>query len=715
MSKLAYPNAQRLELVENLHGQDVADPYRWLEDATDARTVAWEAAQDELLAEARKTWPATDAFAARLRDLLRGGHVSVPSWRGERRFFERRLPGQEHPSLITVDPDSAERVLVDPMQLDLSGTTVLDSWTPSLEGDRLAYLVSAAGTEESVMYVIDVATGKPVEGPISRTKVSPVAWFPGGGAYYYVRRLAPELVPADETQYHRRILLHRVGTDPDTEDVEIFGAGQPMTNYHEMSLSRDGRWLAVYTYPGTAPRNDLWIADLAASPPERPGLVAVQVGVDAQIELRFGRTGGPLAGRVFAYTDRDAPRSRIRVADAADLAAAADDTVPHNTAPHNTVWRDLIPEDPDAVLTSYAILDGPGLERPLLAVARRRHAIAELSLHDADTGERVGEVPLPALGTLAGLSTRPEGGHELWFGYTDYTTPVEIHRFDALAGRVSPWAKAPGEIEPPRVRTRQVTYTSQDGTPVRMVIMDDGAHDGPRPTVLYGYGGFNKALTPVFEPRILAWVEAGGAYAVAGLRGGSEEGEQWHRAGMMAHKQNVYDDFHAAGDWLVEHGVTTRDRLGIFGGSNGGLLVGAALTQHPEKYAAVVCWAPLLDMIRYERFGLGVTWNEEYGTAEDPEQFGWLLGYSPYHRVRGGVDYPPTLFTVFDGDTRVDPLHARKLAAALQHATAGSVENRPILFRMERDSGHGLRAVSRTVGVVSEMWGFLAAQLGLGE
>ncbi|MBW8804504.1 MAG: S9 family peptidase [Catenulisporales bacterium] len=703
MSSFTYPEAERLPLVERLHGRDVPDPYRWLEDAADPRTVAWEAAQEELLARARRGWPATAAFTTRLTELLGTGDVSTPVWRGERRFLTRRLPNQEHAVLLVVAADGTERVLVDPMAVDPDGTTTLDGWQPSLEGDRLAYLLSEAGTEESVLFVIDVATGDRIEGPIARTKFTPVGWLPGGDSFYYVRRLAPELVPADETQYHRRVLLHRVGTDPDADDAEIFGADQPMTNYHEASVTRDGRWLEVTTSTGTAPRNDLWVADLTAGSADAPELVPVQVGLDCQTGLHICDADSPLAGSVLLWTDRDAPRGRICVAPLGDLGYEN--------------WRDLVPEDPEAVLDSYALLDGPELERPLLVVAHTRHAVGELALHDARTGEKVGDIPLPGLGTLAGLSTRPEGGHEVWFGYTDFTTPYQIHRYDARTGETSPWELPPAEVEIPKVRTRQVAYTSQDGTEVRMFVIEDGTADsGPKPTILYGYGGFNVPMTPAYSPRILAWVEAGGSYAVANLRGGGEEGEQWHRDGMMAHKQNVYDDFHAAGDWLVENRVTTRAQLGIFGGSNGGLLVGAALTQHPEKYAAVVCWAPLLDMVRYEKHGLGVTWNEEFGTADDPEQFGWLIAYSPYHNVHPGTVYPATLFTVFDGDTRVDPLHARKLAAALQHATAadgGPTGTRPILYRMEREAGHAARAVSRTVGVLADMWGFLATQLGL--
>jgi prolyl oligopeptidase len=697
MSRSGYPQAERLDLVERLHGVEVADPYRWLEDPADPRTVEWEAAQEALLAGERERWPAVGRFAERLEALMAAGEVTPPEWRGDRRFFLRRRPEQEHPVYVTVDPGGAERVLIDPMALDPEGTTTLDGATPSVEGELVAYLISVGGTEQSELYVLDVATGELVDGPITRTNYSPIAWLPGGKSFYYVRRLAPELVPADESQYHRRVLLHEVGADADT-DQEIFGAGLAMTNYYWMTVPRSGKWLAVYAAAGTAPRNDVWVARL--TDPATPELVPVQVGVDAQTALRFGAEGTPLAGKVLIQTDRDAPRGRICVARVDGL--------------EYEHWRPLVAEDPESVLNDFEVLDGPD-GAPLLAVSRTRHAVSELALHAVD-GTRLGEVPLPGLGTIGGLTARPEGGSELWFAYSDFTTPVAVYRYDAAeAGAELPqsarvWAAAPGRIDVPKVRTRQVTYASKDGTEVRMFVMDDGTDPGPRPTILYGYGGFNSSQSPAFSARILAWVEAGGVYAVANLRGGSEEGEEWHRAGMMANKQNVYDDYHAAGDWLVAAGITTREQLGIFGGSNGGLLVGVAMTQHPEKYAAVVCWAPLLDMVRYERFVLGVTWNEEYGTAEDPEQFGWLISYSPYHHVRQGTEYPATLFTVFDGDSRVDPLHARKLAAQLQHASSG---DGPILYRIEREAGHGVRAVSRTVGVYAEMWGFLAARLGL--
>jgi len=474
--------------------------------------------------------------------------------------------------------------------------------------------------------------------------------------------------------------------------VCIFGADFDKTTFFSASVSRDGHWLIVSASPGTAPRNDLWIADLTTSDPESPALQELQVGVDAQTSVHVGRDG-----RAYIYTDRDAPRGRLVVTTPAD--------------PGLHTWRDLLPEDPEAVLEDFAILDGDELPRPVLLASWTRHAVSELSLHDLATGERIGEVPLPGLGSVGGLSERPDGGPDCWFGYTDHTTPSSVFRYDGRTGQTTPWASAPGTVEVPVVHARLVTYTSRDGTPVRMIVVSTQADpDHARPTILGGYGGFGASMTPGYSATMLAWVEAGGVYAVANLRGGGEEGESWHRAGMRGNKQNVFDDFHAAADWLCDNGWTTPAQLSVSGGSNGGLLVGAALTQAPAKYAAVACSAPLLDMVRYEKFGFGQLWSEEYGSAEDPEELGWLFAYSPYHHVVDGVDYPAVLFTVFDSDTRVDPLHARKMCAALQASTSAS---RPIIFRRESDVGHGARAVSRSVDLSVDTLAFLAAQTGL--
>ncbi len=703
-----YPAARRDDVVDDLHGRRVPDPYRWLEDAASAGTQEWLRAQDSLWDGAEAGMTGRSRLAARLQELMAAGYVSAPAWRGPRQFFMRRLPGQEHGVLLTAAPGEPERVLIDPAALDPAGLTTLDSWQPDKEGRLLAYQLSCGGDEESELRVLDVVSGELVDGPIGRCRYSPVAWLPGGKAFYYVRKLPPGQVPPGEEQFHRRVYLHMVGA-PTEEDVLIFGDGRDKTNYYGVSVSRDGRWLVISAAQGTAPRDDVWLADLAVSGLGSPQLEVVQEGVDARTGLHVGRDG-----RLYVFTDAGAPRGRLAVTDPAH--------------PEPARWRDLISQDPTAILNDYAILDGPELERPVLVVSWTRHAISEITVHDLATGERTGTLALPGtghaggvarLGTTGGISAQPEGGHEAWFGYTDHTTPAAVYRYDARSGEVTRWAQAPGAVEVPDVRTRQVTFASKDGTEVRMLVISSGEEsaDGrpahTRPAILYGYGGFGISMAPAYSASILAWVEAGGAYAIAALRGGDEEGEDWHRAGMREHKQAVFDDFHAAAEALITGGWTTPGQLAISGGSNGGLLVGAALTQRPELYRAVVCSAPLLDMVRYERFGLGQTWNDEYGTAADPVELGWLLAYSPYHQVRPGTRYPATLFTVFDNDTRVNPVHAWKMCAALQYATSATYPDHPILLRREREVGHGARAVSRSVTLSADTLAFLAAQTGL--
>ncbi len=694
MAPAAYPPARRDDIAEHIHGHLVRDPYRWLEDAGSEETKAWLAAQDALLAGFMARLGDRPALAARITSLLGAGSVGAPVWRRERQFFTRRAAGQEHAVLYTATASGGERALIDPTAIDATGTTTLDAWHPDHDGRLLVYQLSKGGDEESLLRVMDVATGEDIDGPIDRCRYTDVAWLPGGKAFYYSRRLPPGEVPDGEQQYHRRVYLHQVGS-PAGNDVMIFGEGLEKTSYYSLSVSRDGRWLIIGAAAGTAPRNDLWIADLAASPESAPDLRVIQQGVDAQTGAHAGRDG-----RLYLWTDRDAPRGRLAVTDPAD--------------PGHLNWRDLIREDPEAVLADFAILDGHELDRPVLLASWTRHAISEVSVHDLATGERTGTVPLPGLGTVGGLSERPEGGHEAWFGYTDNTTPPLVLRYDAVSGGTETWDRAPGVVEVPGVSTRQVDYPSKDGVTIRMLIMSaSGAPQGPRPAILYGYGGFGVSMRPGYAATILAWVERGGVYAIAALRGGGDEGEDWHRVGMRASKQKVFDDFHAAAEKLIADGWTTREQLAISGGSNGGLLVGAAITQRPDLYAAAACSAPLLDMARYERFGLGETWNDEYGTAADAEQLGWLLSYSPYHHVRDGVDYPPTLFTIFDSDTRVDPMHARKMCAALQHATAARRQDRPILLRREPDVGHGARAISRSAALSADTLAFLGFFTGL--
>jgi len=706
--RVEYPAAQRLNLVEDLFGHPVADPYRWLEDAGSPQTAEWLAAEESLWAGYRAGLSDREAFAARVRELLRVGSVGLPAWRGTTQFYTRRDPDQEHAVLYVADTDAisgadatsatsagaTERALIDLIAIDPSGRTTLDAYQPDKEGRLLAYQLSHGGDEESLLRVLDVATGELVDGPIDRCRYSGVAWLPGGKAFYYVRRLPPDTLPEGEAQYHRRVYLHQVGTSPES-DVEVFGAGRDKTTYYGASVSMDGRWLIISASIGTAPREDIWIADLTASDPATPLLVPLMVGLDAQASPRIGRDG-----RLYVLTDLAAPRGRLCVADPA--------------APGPDGWRDLIPEDATSVLRSYAILDD--LPRPVLIVSRMRHAVSEVAVHDLDSGDRLSGLELPGIGSAGGIAERPEGGHEAWFGYTDYTTPPVVLRYDAATGEVSTWAKSPGAVATPRVTASQVSYQSADGTEVRMVVIEprgDGgqaARPAERSCILYGYGGFDISMTPGYSANILAWVEAGGVYAVAALRGGSEEGEEWHRAGMLDRKQNVFDDFHAAAEHLIATGVTSPARLAVWGGSNGGLLVGAAITQRPELFSAAICSAPLLDMVRYERFPIGETWNTEYGTASSPVELEWLLGYSPYHHVVDGTAYPSVLFTVFSNDTRVDPLHGYKMCAALQHATSSG---RPVLLRAEGQVGHGQRAVSLSASLAGDCLAFVARETGL--
>jgi prolyl oligopeptidase len=692
-----YPDAERLDLVEDRHGHRVADPYRWLEDPDDLRTRAWSTAQDTLTREHLDHLPGRGGLAATLTALVSAGSVSAPLWRAGRRFHTRREPGQEHAVLLVREPDGTERMLLDPMAIDPSGLTTLDAWVPDLEGRLLAYQLSSGGDEHSVLHVLDVTTGEDVETPIDRCRYSDIAWLPGSEEFVFVRMVAEDEAPAGEQAFHRRIWRHRVGT-PTADDELVDGPGLYEDHtYYGVHVSRDGGWLVVTGNIGTARRDSVWIAELHEGEKTSPLTPLLTQADDVQCHAWVDRDG-----LLYLHTTDGAPRWRLAVTDP--------------RTPAREHWRELVAEDPGSVLQAVRRLerpDGP----PLLALARARHAVAEVALHDAADGAPRGTVPLPGTGSLTGFSVAdrdtPAEAGRLWLGWTDLVTPPEVHRFDLGTGLTVREEAAPGAVDMPEVRTEQREFTSADGTTVRMFVVAPRDEAGPRPALVTGYGGFAISREPAYTASALAWVAAGGVFALVSLRGGGEEGEEWHLAGNRANKQNVFDDLHAAATALIDAGDTAADRLAIMGGSNGGLLVGAALTQRPDLYRAVVCSAPLLDMVRYEEFSLGRTWNDEYGTAADPEELGWLLSYSPYHHVREGVAYPAVLFTVFDSDTRVDPLHARKMCAALQHATTGDPHTRPILIRRETDVGHGARAVSRTVALAVDQLSFLAAHTGL--
>jgi prolyl oligopeptidase len=661
-------------VVETIHGTAVHDPFRALEDAASNETISWCADQDARARSYLDALPGREEIRSRVRELMRIGIVSAPAIRRGRLFFYRREGDQEHAILYVREPDGAERVLIDPSTLSDDLTTTLDFVSPSFDGKRLAYGLSEAGDEEATLYVMDVDTLADLGERIDRTRYSPVAWLPGSESFYYVRRLPPSQVPAGEEQFHRRVYLHTIGS---SDDVEIFGAGRDHRSYYGASVSPDGRWLIVSATIGTDRKNDLYIADLAGDAQLRP----VIEGADAQTY------GSVRDGVLYLWTNLDAPKGRLVVADP--------------SAP--TEWRTLVPES-DAVMSGWTLAGGR------LLVDWDRDATSRLTVHDLSSGEQVREVDMPALGSF-GVTSDPEGGDDAFIPYTSFTTPPQVFRYDVRSGDIDVWARA-GDFDGSRFDVKQVFYSSKDGTRVPMFVVHakDTPLDGTAPGIITGYGGFKLSNTPAFLGSYVRWLEAGGVYALANLRGGDEYGEEWHRAGMLGNKQNVFDDFLAGAEYLISSGFVAPGRLAAVGGSNGGLLVGAALTQRPDLFRAIVCSAPLLDMVRYEKFGLGRTWNVEYGSADVAEEFEWLHGYSPYHRVEDGVAYPAVLFTTFESDTRVDPLHARKMCARLQEANASS---HPILLRRETKAGHAAKSVSRSVDQIVDVQAFLSKELGV--
>jgi prolyl oligopeptidase len=683
-----YPDAQRQDLIEVLHGRRVADPYRWLEDAADPRTRRWSVEQDVLFETARAEWTDRGRWQELLEQSFAAEETGLPRPRGDSTFHLRRGPAGDHAVLHVSTPHQLQpdRPLVDPLDFDASGFATLDTFEPSPDGSAVAYQISYDGTEESAIHVTDVETGERIAGPIGRTRYSAVAWLPDSSGFYYT-----------DTGGAPEVRLHRLGHEgPDEVAFSPANADTAASTGTGVvcrpTLSANGRWLTVSVRRGAGAGNELWIAR-HDNPADAPGTWRpVPVAAEATSVVRIApasRSGGELA---YLQTTDGAPRGRICVAAPGYLASRH--------------WWELIPEDPAAVLEGFALADGPELERSVLIVLRTRHAVSELMRYDARTGVELGAIDLPACGTVTGICTAPEGAHELWFAYTDFTTRPAVYRHDLRTGVTT--AVAGGQAEP-GIHTKQVSYTSADGTSVRMfVVAPDAAPSRPRPAILSAYGGFGVSSAPAFTPTIPPWIRSGGVFAMACVRGGGEEGEGWHDAGRGDRKQHAIDDLHAAADWLVQHGYAEGGRVALTGASNGGMLTAAAVTQRPERYAAAVCIAPVLDMVRYERFGMGRAWTAEYGSAEHPEQLAWLLGYSPYHNVRPAIDYPAVLLAVFEGDTRVDPLHARKFAAALQWATLGT---RPVLLRRESGVGHADRAVSRIIGLSADALAFIARQL----
>ncbi|MDV6011940.1 prolyl oligopeptidase family serine peptidase [Haloechinothrix sp. LS1_15] len=705
VGRAPYPAAWRQELVETRHGYRVADPYRWLEDSGSVRTGAWLTRQRAVAEHHLASLPGHVAWRRSLAVLEAAGYRSVPVRRGDRTFWLRGEPAADHPVLVVDEGElpggtRRARVVLDPCAIDPTGSTTLDAWEPAPDGRLLAYQLSAGGTERAELRVIDVDTGALADGPIDHVRYSPVAWLPDGSGFYYVRSeeatCAAIRGDAAHLTRNRRVWLHRLGKAA-TGDPLVFGANHPPPTGYRVAVE-GGRWLLVTAFEGPAAGTELWIADLAACDITSPRFLPVQREPEARTSARIGPDG-----LLYLLTTLDAARGRVCVTDPAE--------------PDPRHWHELVTPAAGATIDAFAPLTG-ARGRRLLAVAHRSRGVHELALHEATTGKRRGTVPLPGAGTVTRLGEQPPGGPYLWFGYTDHLTPATAIRYDTrydtrrgrrdsgIANRVT---GAAGDVV-----TRQVSYRSADGTPVRMFLLLPGPDverpPGPRPLLLTAYGGFGVAMTPRYHPELLTWVAAGGLAAVPCVRGGGDEGQAWHRAGSRARKPAAIADVHAAAGWLVRHGWTDPSRLCLLGASNGGLLMGAAAVQRPELYRAVACVAPLLDMVRYERGGLGRHWRAEYGSADVPEELGWLLSYSPYHHVRPGTAYPATLLLAKEGDTRVPPWHAWKQCAALQHATS---DRRPILLRSIPELGHGATARGAGIAITAEVLAFLAAQAGL--
>jgi prolyl oligopeptidase len=678
-SRPPYPPTPRSDEVEILHGESIPDPYRWLEQGEDPRTQVWTAEQNALTESLLTALPGRARLRARLDELLSIGALSTPEPVAGRYFYQRRDGRQNQPVLyVREGRDGEDRALVDPNGLDAQGTTALDWFYPSEDGRLLAYGLSENGSEQSLLHLLEVDSGAPLPDRIPRTRAADLAWLPDSSGFYYTRYPAPAEVPEGEEHYHRAVYFHRLGTDP-AGDPQVFRPAEK-EHWPGVDLSPDGRWLVIGV-ARTFDQTDLYLQDLEAGTPPLPVARDLPATFDGEV----------VRGRLYLRTNLDAPTYRLYLVDP--------------ERPAREGWREIVPARADAVLDGFRVVG------PALALSYLERAASRLRLVDLE-GNGVREVALPTIGSLFGLSGEWDGD-EVFYGFTSYTVPPTVYRLALPTGTSELWRRVDADLDPSRYEVRQVAYPSRDGTEVTMFVVHRTgvSRDGANPVYLSGYGGFNISMTPAFSRSLLLWLERGGVVAIPNIRGGGEYGEAWHQGGMLGTKQNSFDDFMAAAEWLIREHYTRPDRLAAAGGSNGGLLMGAVLTQRPELFAAVVIQVPLLDMLRYHRFLIARLWIPEYGSAEDPEQFRWLRAYSPYHHVRDGVAYPAVLLATAESDTRVDPMHARKMAARLQ---AASSSDRPVLLRLEARAGHGAgKPLNKVLDELTDTWTFVFWQLGV--
>lgn len=672
---------RREEIFDDFHGTSVADPYRWLEDGESPEVKAWTDAQNAHTRRTLEGFEGREEIRGRLEELLTIGVVGSPAVRktskGDRYFHIRRDGKENQPILYVRDGRSGEdRPLVDPNALSEEGTTALDWWMPSRDGRLIAYGLSESGDEESTLFIRNVDTGEELEDRIPRTRFCSVAWLPDGKSFYYTRYPDKGTVPEGEERYHRSVFLHRLGEDY-RDDPKIFGEGRNMTDSPSVSLSPDGRWLVVRVHQGWD-KSEVYLKDLKA----KSDWVPVVEGVHALFD--------PLVRNdaIYMRTNDGAPRYRIYKVDP--------------KKPERSAWKEIISETDD-VISDFNVIGDELIVGFMRDVASR---LVRFTL----SGKEKAEISLPTLGSSQGVSGRWDGD-EVFFDFSSFAVPPTIHRLDLKTGKSEVWDKVTASIDSSAYEVSRIRARSKDGTmiPAFVVHKKGLVKDGKTPTVINAYGGFNISLMPSFNRSSYLLLERGGILVIANLRGGGEYGEAWHRAGMLEKKQNVFDDAIAVAEELIESGYTSPEHLGVMGGSNGGLLVGALVTQRPDLFRAAVSAVPLLDMVRYHRFLIAKLWIPEYGSADDPEQFAYLYEYSPYHQTKEGTEYPAVLFTTAESDSRVDPLHARKMAAMMQHASASS---RPILLRVETQAGHGAgKPVAKIVDELTDVYSFLLNEL----
>jgi prolyl oligopeptidase len=656
IAALPYPAARRTDQVDVLHGVAVADPYRWLEDGASPEVKKWTEDEDTFARARLAKLPEREPIVARLKELFYVENVGTPHRYGSRLFFPRRDVGKEKFTIYWREGKGGpDNVLLDPNTWSTDGSVSLGVWAVSHDGRRVAYTVKSNNSDEATLYVMDVATGKKSDiDVVEGAKYAWPSWTPSGKGFYYTRLPPLDSVPTADRPGYADVRFHELGADPKNDPVVRERTGDPKT-FVSATVSKDGRWLlAVIEHGWTS--TDVYFEDLRE---QKPVWRPLAVGNDARYDVSVDR------GQFFVWTNEGAPRYRVFRVDPGH--------------PARERWREIVAERADATLEGVSVVGHR------LALSYLEDVVSHVEVRDED-GKLVREITLPTLGSASGL-TGEEDDDTAYYSFQSFTYPTEIFETSVATGKTSTFYILKVPVDPTKYTVEQLFATSKDGTRVPFFVVHAKvlSKDMSTPTVLYGYGGFQSAQTPVFSASIYPWLEHGGVWVTANLRGGSEYGEDWHRHGMRHEKQHVFDDYFAVAEELVKQGFTSPAKLAALGGSNGGLLVGAAITQRPDLFGVALCGVPLLDMVRYHQFGSGKTWIAEYGSAEDAADFAALYAYSPYHHVTKGTKYPSTLVLSADSDDRVDPMHARKFAAELQWASTGG----PVLLRVEKHSGHG--------------------------